>query len=180
MEKNRLRNKYEIIGDIVNIYMRKRTTGEVFITTINTCDLYKLEAYDVTFYPDWDNHTQGYYAYATQYLGMIDGKPKYKRPALHAIIAGDNNGLGVDHINHNTLDNTRKNLEIRMGNSNAINRKGANKNGTSGYRNVSLIRGFWRVQLQVDGKNKLFPEKFEDAVEADSFAKEMRKLYYEV
>ena len=59
------------------------------------------------------------------------------------------------------------------------NRSGKNKNNTSGYRNVSYIKGEGKyiVQLQVDGKNKRLGE-FDDVHEAGKFAEEMRKKYY--
>jgi hypothetical protein len=46
-----------------------------------------------------------------------------------------------------------------------------------GYRNVSLIKGKWVVQLQIDGKNTKLGS-FDDVHEAGKFAEEMRQKYY--
>jgi hypothetical protein len=84
----------------------------------------------------------------------------------------------VDHKDGNGLNNQEKNLRITNKSGNCKNRKGKNSNNTSGYRNVSWIDGFWRIQLQIKGKNKLFPEKFENVDDAGIFAKKMRDEYY--
>lgn len=60
---------------------------------------------------------------------------------------------------------------------NSRNRKGPNRNGKSGYRNVSWIDGKWCVQLQVDGKNTCFG-KYDDVHEAGRRAEEVRKQIY--
>jgi hypothetical protein len=43
---------------------------------------------------------------------------------------------------------------------------------------VCYIQGIWRVQLQINKRNYLFPEKFEDVYKAGCFAEEMRNKYY--
>lgn len=51
----------------------------------------------------------------------VDGKWVTKR--LHTLLLNPPNGLVVDHINHNTLDNTRKNLRICTRQQNRFNSK---------------------------------------------------------
>ena len=77
-----------------------------------------------------------------------------------------------------TLDNRRKNLRITDHSDNLKNRQGKNKNNKSGYRNVCMMSGKWRVQLMVEGKRILFKEKFTDVNEAGKFAEDMRIKYY--
>lgn len=84
----------------------------------------------------------------------------------------------VDHLDGNGLNNQRKNLRIANKVENCINRKSLNTNNTSGYRNVTFINDYWRIQLQIDGKNHLFPEKFTDVDKAGAFAEKMRRKHY--
>ncbi len=58
--------------------------------------------------------------------------------ALHRLIMADAcDGKMIDHRNHNTLDNRRKNLRIATAAQNCANRRGNSRN-TSGYRGVSF------------------------------------------
>ena len=86
-------------------------------------------------------------------------------------------GMFVDHINHDTLDNRRSNLRLINTKNNNRNRKGANCNNKSGYRNVCWVQGKWQVQLMVDGKNASLG-RFTDLHKAADFAEEMRQKYY--
>jgi hypothetical protein len=85
--------------------------------------------------------------------------------------------MHIDHINHNTLDNRKENLRICTFNQNAQNRRGKNKNNSSGHRNVTLSKGNYIVQLQINGKNKCFliTKNYSKACEV---ADRMRKKYY--
>jgi len=76
------------------------------------------------------------------------------------------------------LDNREINIREASNEENIKNRKSKNSNNTSGYRNVSLIDGFYRIQIQIDGKNHRFSEKFDDVDKAGLFAKKMREKYY--
>lgn len=97
---------------------------------------------------------------------------------MHKEILQVSDGVLVDHKDGNGLNNQRYNLREADKIKNATNRKTANSNNTSGYRNVSFINGYYRVQLQINGKNHMFPEKFTDADKAGKFAEKMRKKYY--
>ena len=119
-----------------------------------------------------------YYLRATQYLGIVNGKPKYNTIMLHDFVLGFPNWKSIDHINNNSLDSRVLNLRESTISTNSRNRYSKNINNKSGYRNVCLIHGWYRIQLQVDGKNHLFPEKFKNADNAGCFAEEMRLKYY--
>jgi hypothetical protein len=96
---------------------------------------------------------------------------------MHREIMKPPKGMVVDHIDGNCLNNQRSNLRLVSIRENALNRK-VNKNNKSGHRNVSWILGYWRVQLAVNGKNHIFPEKFDDPDRAGEFARQMRHKYY--
>lgn len=173
-----MRNEYKIIGNYIEIYMFNRSK-ELFITQVSRKHLERLLNFDVRWHSDWKPDINNYYAQATIYQGIENGKPKYKTLYLHRFITQAQKGQVVDHKkNSETLDNRDNNLRLSNDANNTKNRKGKNSNNTSGYRNVSWINGFWRIQLQIDGKNKLFSEKFEDVHEAGEFAREMRQKHY--
>lgn len=170
-----MRNKYEIENDIVKIFLNSRKFRKTVFTYINADDFYKINIIDVCWYPEWHEDINGFRVVATQYLGTFSKKPKYKKLLLPAIIL--NYHKGIDHINHDTLDNRRCNLKIRIGNSNSINRKKANKNNKVGIRNVCIINGWYVLQLQINGKNKVIA-KSKDIEEIRKLAEEGRKKYY--
>lgn len=148
---------------------------------IDTEDLEKIKQYNVQWHVKAAKNTGTYYARATKYLGMSNGKGTYAGYWLHIEITGANfkKGEYVNHINHDTLDNRKSNLEITSNSQNTKHRKGKNKNNKSGYRNVCWITDDekWVVQLQVNGKNTRLGA-FDDVDEAGKFAEKMRKEIY--
>lgn len=104
---------------------------------------------------------------------------------LHNVIMDTNlkSGEIVDHISHDTLDNRKSNLRILDNKTNLLNRKGANKNTTTGVRNVSYANKTkqYLVQFQVNGKNTCFgryeENEFSKAVE---LANKLRKELYDI
>jgi hypothetical protein len=170
-------NEYKIFDDYVIIYFKKRN-GEIYESYIDKEDLQKLITLNWSWNLVLDKYTQTYYVKTSEYLGVINKKSKHKTHYLHRIIMDYNGNDIIDHINHNTLDNRKINLRIILKPNNEKNRKGKNINNTSGYRNVCWIKGFWKVQLQVDGKNYRFPENFTNVDEAGKFAEEKRKEIY--
>ncbi len=58
----------------------------------------------------------------------------------------------IDHINHNSLDNRKKNLRIATCSQNSANRR-PEKNNTSKYKGVTRNSGRWLAQIQTKGKN---------------------------
>lgn len=176
-----LKNKYEINEDIVIIYLTNKK-GEIHKTLIDLEDLDKIEKMNLSWHLKWDVGTETYYAKATKYLGIIDGKPKYETIYLHIAIMNfksNNYKKHVDHINHNTLDNRKENLRIINLDNNIQYRKSRNSNNKSGYRNVSWDKRKekWIVQLQVNGRNKILGE-FKNVHKAGGFATKMREKYY--
>lgn len=173
-----MKNEYKIIDNMVIIYLKKRT-GEVFETIIDLDDLEKVKKLNFSWNAAWYKKIGGYYAAATEYLGMINGKPKYKTHLLHRMILSPNDKQCVDHKNHDTLDNRKENLRLSTKVTNSKNRSGKNKNNSTGYRNVSYDKtnDKYIVQLQIDKKNVTLG-RFDDVHEAGKVAKEMRKKYY--
>lgn len=100
---------------------------------------------------------------------------------LHKFIMNVEDSKVVDHINHDTLDNTKGNLRVISHSNNSMNRKSRNSNNKSGYRNVcwSKSENKWIVQLQVNKHNTVLGKFPKDQLkEAAKFAEEKRKELY--
>lgn len=171
-------NDYIIDGDITKIILNNKN-GEEIITIIDTEDLERVKSFGLNWGVKYDEHTKTYYARATRWE-EINGIPKYTMYYLHILLMNPKNREYIDHKNHDTLNNRRKeNLRITTNSNNGKNRKSKNSNNTSGYRNVCRIssKNQWRVQLQIDGKCVRFGD-FDDRHEAGKLAEKMRQKYY--
>lgn len=62
----------------------------------------------------------------------------------------------LDHINHDPRDNRLQNLRVATPTQNQFNRRGAQKNSTTGHRNVRRMRigkyEYWRVEIALHGQ----------------------------
>ena len=76
----------------------------------------------------------------------------YTMRRMHLIIIGETNGLEVDHINGNKLDNRRDNLRLATHAQNIYN-KGSN-GGSSKYKGVSWNKEKrkWVAHIKILGK----------------------------
>lgn len=177
-------NKFIIEGDIVKMELR-RYKGENLWTTFSITHLERVKNFPFTWHSTYDKTIDNYYVKACFYEDDENGNRKRvnKPILLHMFLMNPDGDIWVhvDHINHNTLDNTDENLRVTEASKNARNRCGANSNNKTGYRNVSFIRSNknkpYYVQLMVNGKNVVLG-KFSDVDEAGIYAKEMRKKYY--
>jgi hypothetical protein len=172
-------NKYKIVGNEVIIYLDKRN-GDVIESIIDLKYLNKLIELDWHWSPSWYNETYGYYATHSKYLGKINGKFRSVVYLMHRVILGASPDEVIDHVDHNGLNNKELNLRKTDDLNNTKHRGRINKNNISGYRNVSWNKDLekWVVQIQIDGKNHMFDEKFDDKEEANLFAIAMREKYY--
>jgi hypothetical protein len=171
-------NEYKILGDITAIYLASRLNRDI-VATIDTIDLKRLIDLDVSWYAGYDPNTKGYYVFHSEYLGFDGNQGKYKSHLLHRFLLNADDLDYVNHIDHNALNNTRKNLEIITNQQNLTNRKSRNSNNKSGYRNVCQVGNRWYVQLQVNGKSTVLKTfALEKLDEAGAYAEAMRKQYY--
>lgn len=89
----------------------------------------------------FDQTTESYYA-KTKVNGTNTNMNRY--------IMNTPDGMMSDHINHDTLDNTRENLRNVTKSQSAINQRP--RGGTSRFKGVNYKDGKWRVRLQIDSK----------------------------
>lgn len=166
-----MKNDYEVRGDVTAIFIVRRD-GTRLETLINTSDLSKVKEYPNTWCVKWDTHVNSYYV-----LGMLkkeDGSKTSVR--LHRFIVDAPNGMVVDHINHDTLDNRKNNLRIVTNKQNQQNKKIKRSNTISGIMGVTYHRHSkkWKCTIKVDGKTH-YLGYYHDKKEAEEVVKKARK-----
>lgn len=168
-------NDYNIKGAITELIIT-RSTGEKVNVLIDTEDLNRVLKYN--WCAGWRKDKQRYYIQVTDYYYDKNGKYKSRTILLHKYIMGAYGMYKqVDHKDHDSLNNTKRNLRIVEAGNNSASRKGANKNSGTGVRNVNYGRDrkeYW-VQFMKDGERFkwVFPlSQFEEACE---FAEKKRK-----
>lgn len=93
---------------------------------------------------------------------------------MHRVLLSAKKGYLVDHINHDTLDNTRGNLRLVTSSQNQMNRIASAK---SGFKGVALTRNKkrYRTFIKIDGSYRhlgVFDEILEAARAYNRAAKE--------
>lgn len=102
-------------------------------------------------FSNWVAPARAYYAGRTEYLP--DGSRR--RVVMHRLIMNAPHGMMVDHINHDTLDNRRKNLRLCTTTQNQWNRRNQ-VNSITGLKGVCFHKksGKFRAQIQVNKVKK--------------------------
>lgn len=77
-----------------------------------------------------------------------------KKVYMHRLIMDAPDGMDVDHINGDVLDNRRENLRVVSHSINMANRPHPNKNNKCGLVGVHPQKNTkkWRVQVMINGK----------------------------
>lgn len=106
--------------------------------------IFDKEDYDVLNNYCWAKSTSN--GYATTRIGS-----KSSATAQSVIIGSPPDGMVIDHINRNRLDNRKSNLRFTTQKENARNR-GTMSNNTSGYTGVHYQKASrkWRASIAVD------------------------------
>lgn len=82
--------------------------------------------------------------------GYVVANRNKKKLYLHRVIMEAPEGMEVDHINLDKLDNRRNNLRIVTGSQNKMNRL-VQKNNRNGLKGITFEAGKWRVRIQANG-----------------------------
>jgi hypothetical protein len=98
----------------------------------------------------WAPTNKSYYAVRSQWNGS--GFDRFK---MHRVITDAPKNLLVDHLDKNTLNNTRANLRLCGRSGNAENMSITSRN-TTGYRGVSPVksRGTFIANIRINKKSK--------------------------
>ncbi|MEA3321185.1 MAG: hypothetical protein U9Q88_14345 [Bacillota bacterium] len=152
-------NDYEELGeDIVAIILRDKYGKEKARTLIDKEDLARVIGNGYT----WSYFKGNGEPYAV--TGTAEG-----RIYLHRFIMNTPKGMVTDHINHDTLDNRKSNLNNATISENQQNRKGARKGSKSGFRGVSWDETNQDWIVNVKG---IYFGRFKDIEEAKKLATE--------
>jgi hypothetical protein len=164
-----MKNSYEIRGDTVAIFIHSK--GEVLECLIDLKDFDKVNSYPNTWCAIKSPLTGSHYV-----VGKVQGKNKRENIYIHRLIKKNHGKRVIDHRNHDSLDNRRKNLRYATYSQNTQNKKTNIGRGVSGCRNVSLNQGKWAVSCQINKKMYYFG-RYDELGEATVAANRMRKFY---
>ena len=161
-----MKNKYEVRGDVVSIFVRYK--DEVHECLIDIDDLDKAKSVDGTWLA-LKHHTGRYYVRVAM---------NKKKVLLHRFLMRPEKSMVVDHINHEPLDNRKGNLRIVTPAQNRQNLSGAKPNSGTGIRGVTLDKstGNYRTKVYVNNK-AICIGAFEDILDAEMAVKQARAKY---
>ena len=137
------------------------------ITLFNSAEVALVNDDDFTFLSQWDwrkTEPRSGYVYAARSQKIARGQ--WRVVFMHREILKPSNGMMVDHINHDGLDNRRANLRVATPSQNSANARTLTIS-SSGFRGVSfhIHRGDYIAQIRKDGKG-LFLGYFDSPAEA--------------
>jgi hypothetical protein len=105
----------------------------------------------------------------------VSSTPPYRNKKMHRVILDAHHGEVVDHLNRDTLDNTRKNIHITTLSFNCINRVLKNKYGAG----VSKVDHGFTARITINGV-RTYLGYFKTVGEASKKYKEERKKHYDL
>lgn len=121
----------------------------------------------------WSLSGSGYARRGSRGLGRV-----FKQIVMHRLIVSAPDGMDVDHINGNKLDNRKQNLRVVTRSQNLTNRRGPMPNSASGIRGVSFdkFRNKWVGSLKLNRKI-VFRRRFDSKDEAAKAVVEQRRNF---
>jgi hypothetical protein len=169
-----MKNEYEIRGDVSAIIISSRKYGRIE-TIISTSDLARVKEFPYTWGVKWSEGVSSFYVIG----GLMKPDGGKVTCSLHRWILGvTDKSVFVDHINHDTLNNTRNNLNEVTNAENQQNRLISTDN-KSGHIGVTWHKqtGKWRAQIRKDGRD-IHLGLFNDINDAIEARKEGEMRYY--
>lgn len=165
-----MKNEFEVRGDVTAIFIDSPKHGLVE-TLISTTRLERAKEYPNKWYVIFNPGTKSLYVIG--YLIKENGKRRSTR--LHRWITVVDDGVVIDHINHDTLDNRDSNLREVTTAENKQNLLGPQSNCKSGIRGVYWFEPArkWKCNIRVNKKH-IHLGYFSDIEEAERVVKEAR------
>lgn len=148
----KMKNKYQIINDILVVY-NKKDNQEI---------LFDINDYDLITQTSW-------YIHGGRYATASSGQ--FRKMSAHRLLLNNPVDKQVDHINNNKLDNRKQNLRIVTPQQNSQN----NKKVKGYYWNKKAKK--WHTQIAVYGKNKHIG-MYDTEKEARQAYLEAKKIYH--
>jgi hypothetical protein len=170
-----VKNDYEVRGDVTAIFLNSKKYSRKE-TLIATSDLDRAKEIDGSWYPTWNKNSNSFYV--SGYTHNKDGKLVHV--FLHRWLFNlTNRKAVVDHICHDTLDNTRWALRICSTRENLQNLKGASSNSKTGIRGVHYDKEIdkYRGSIIVDGVRRE-SSYFKTSKEAEEWVSKARAIFY--
>ena len=118
-----MKNRYEVRGEDVVIFMPHKKIGKVFETVVSAGDFDLVNSHGGTYFAAWSTTGK-----AGSVVSSAEVEGKRKQFFLHKFILGVGKEAQVDHIHGDTLDNRRHELRKITHSGNSLNRhRGATK-----------------------------------------------------
>lgn len=159
-------NKIIILNNYAEIILPKKGGKEKARTLVSLGDVGKCKSYR------WFIKDNGY-VYASIWFGS---RKKRKSLYLHRFLLNAPNGLDVDHINNDKLDNRRDNLRLATRSQNLINKK---EKKIRGVRSLILKNGLkrWQARIKINQK-EIFLGVFNNRQDAEKARVNYERNYF--
>jgi hypothetical protein len=140
-----MKNQITVEGDVAHI-----TLSQGYFAVIDAGDVEMVSPHR---WWAWVNYRIDGSILAVYALTGARPNDKQIKPPLHRFLMDAPNGLEVDHIDRNGLNNRRSNLRIATHAENQQN-QGLRVNNTSGFKGVNWHKPMqkWRAYIQANGK----------------------------
>jgi len=179
------RNSVRLDEDGTSVWLKLLPFKRALWTRVDLADLRVAQRFNWIAAQRGDATACRYVAGHAQALMWVESH--YLRFKLHRLIMSAPDGLVVDHINGNRLDNRRSNLRIVTSAQNLQNQHGAPRHSKSGVRGVSRKSDrshksdrewhSWRAAVKIDGQqhSRQFPFTDDGLVAATEWVKAKRR-----
>ena len=168
-----MKNEYEIRGEVTAIIINSPKYGrhEALISTTN---IERLKLFPNSWCVKWSDTSKSFYV-----IGNVSKEyGKTKKILLHRWLTNAPDGMDVDHVDNNSLNNVNSNLRVISRAENQQNPRGARSHNPSGIRGVTWKKSHkkWCVQIRINNVSKHIG-LFDNIEKAEFAAIEARKKY---
>lgn len=134
-----MKNKYKMVDDVVIIYINSKYGDCKCI--IDREDFDKVNQFNTSWYLVYNKNR------IESVVTKIQRNKVRKSIKLHVLLTDRPDGLVVDHIDGNVLNNKKSNLRVVTAEENATNLKDYHTS-SSGYQNIYFEKGKYSVRIK--------------------------------